>query len=304
MHLMIDILAAVVLLFFLLAGWHRGLLLSMLSVIRVVLAYGTAFFAGRYIGFWLGEAVHRPRIVTIPVTAGITFLIITFIFHIAMSEIRSRHHKKEEEEGYRHSLTSSLGGAGVSFLAGILSLTLLFWIGDLFMVGTTGTGIPGADRAFFSRFARRAIYETALRIGPARSSSSQSSSIARMVSNPAEAMQLIERIVTAGSMQQLAADEQLPADLLSGDAERIGRNPAIQRLFDDRSLLNDLRDLGILSGHETRDSLCRTLATVGRNEKIRASAESLKARGLLSTDKILPLIRDPEFDVIVAELVR
>jgi hypothetical protein len=304
MHLMIDILAAVVLLFFLLAGWHRGLLLSLLGVVRVILAYGAAFFAGRHIGFWLGGAVHRPRIVTIPVTAGMTFLLITFIFHITMSEIRSRHHKKEEEEGYRHSTTSSLGGAGVSFLAGILSLTLLFWIGDLFMVGTTGTGIPGADRAFFSRFARRSVYETALRIGPARADSLQSSSIARMVSNPAEAMQLIERILSAESMQQLAADAQLPADLLSGDAERIGRNPAIQRLFDDHSLLKDLRDLGVLSGHETRDSLCHTLATVGRNEKIRASVEGLKARGLLSTDKILPLIRDPEFDVIVAELVR
>ena len=304
MHIVIDIVASIVLLFFFLAGWHKGFLLSLLGVVRVVLAYGAAYFAGRYIGFWLGEIVHRPRIVTIPAVAGLTFALITFVFHIIMSDIRANRREKEKEEGFRPSIFSCLGGSAINFVAGILSLVLIFWLGDLFMVGATGTSIPGADRACFSRFSRRTIYEATRRIIPGKENPSQAASIARMISNPADGMEALEKVVTADSIQQLATDEQLAGDLLSGDAERIQQNASIQQLFNDRATLEELRDLGVLSGHETKAGLCEKMAAIGRNEKIRTSIENLKARQLLGADKITLLIRDPDFDIIVAELLR
>lgn len=304
MHMAIDILAAIVLLFCFLAGWHKGFLLALLGVVRVVLAYGAAYFAGRYIGFWLGEFVHRPRIVTIPAVAGLTYMLIAFIFHVIMSDLRAKHREKEKEEDFRHSIFSSLGGSAINSAAGILSLVLLFWLGDLFMVGATGTSIPGAGKSYFGRFARRTIYETARRSLPGNDNQSQVSAIARMISNPADGMKALEKVMEADSIQRLAADEELPVDLLSGDADRIQQNASIQQLFSDRTTMQELRDLGLLSGHETKSGLCEKLATVGRNEKIRASIENLKARELLSADKITLLIRDPDFDIIVAELLR
>lgn len=304
MHVAIDILAAIVLLFFFLAGWHKGYLLSLLGVLRVILAYGSAYFAGRYIGYWLGDAVHRPRIVTIPAVAGLTFLLITLVFHLIMSGIRTHHQEKEEKEGFRHSFLSSLSGSGVNLAAGTVSLVLLFWLGDLFMVGATGTPLPGSEKSYFARFARRSVYETTRLILSGRSSPSQGASIARMISHPADSMKTLENVVSADSLQQLARDEQLPGDLLSGDADRIKQNIAIQRLLHDRATLEELRDLGLLSGKETQSGLCAKLAAVGQNEKIRASIESLNARQLLSPDKIHLLIRDPDFDVIVAEMLR
>jgi hypothetical protein len=304
MHMAIDILAAIVLLFFFLAGWHKGFLLSLLGVVRVVLAYGAAYFAGRYLGFWLGEIAHRPRIVTIPAVAGLTFVLITFIFHIIMSDIRAKHREKEEAEDFRQSTFSCLGGSAINLAAGIFSLALLFWLGDLFMAGATGTSIPGADKACFGRFTRRTVYEVTRRIIPEKDNPLQVASIARLISNPADGMAALEKVVSAESIQQLATDEQLAGDLLSGDAERIQQNASIQRLLSDRATLKELRDLGVLSGHESKSSLCDKLAAFGRNEKVRASIESLKAREMLRADKITLLIRDPEFDVIVAELLR
>jgi hypothetical protein len=304
MHMAIDILAAIVLLFFFLAGWHKGFLLSLLGVVRVVLAYGAAYFAGRYLGFWLGEIAHRPRIVTIPAVAGLTFVLITFIFHIIMSDIRAKHREKEETETFRQSTFSCLGGSAINLVAGIFSLVLLFWLGDLFMAGATGTSIPGADKAYFGRFTRRTVYEVTRRIIPEKDNPLQVASIARLISNPADGMAALEKVVSADSIQQLAVDEQLAGDLLSGDAARIEQNASIQRLLSDRATLEELRDLGVLSGHESKSSLCDKLAAFGRNEKVRASIESLKAREMLRADKITLLIRDPEFDVIVAELLR
>lgn len=304
MHIAIDVLAAIILLFFLLAGWHKGFLLSLLGIVRVVLAYGVAYFSGRYMGFWLGEVAHRPRLVTIPVVAGLTFVLITFAFHLIMCEIRAHHQKKEKEDDFHRPLFSSFSGGAINLTAGTLSLALLFWLGDLFMVGIAGTSIPGSDQSHFSRFSRRVIYETATFVIPKQENPSQVDSMARMISHPAQGMAHVEKVLTADSVQQLITDPRLGADLLSGDAERIQQNASLQYLFNDRTTLDELRELGLLSGDETKSGLCKKLATFGQNEKIQASIESLKERQLLSTDKITLLVRDPAFDVILAELIK
>lgn len=304
MHIVIDILAAIVLLFFLLAGWHKGFLLSVLGVIRVILAYGVAYFAGRYLGFWLGELAHRPRIVTIPVIAALTFVIISFIFHVIMSNIRSEHREKEEKEDYSHPWYSSLGGSAINLSIGLFSLIFLFWLGDVFMVGTTGNSIPGASESKFGGFARRAVYEAVNLIISRDGRESQAAATARVVSDPAQGMQHLENLIAADSIQQLITDKQFADDLLSGDAARLEQNAALQELFADQNTLNELKALGVLSGNEKKSLLCQNLSKFGSNEKIQASLQSLEAKKLLSTDQITLLIRDPDFDIIIGEILK
>lgn len=304
MHFVIDISAVLILLFFLLAGWHKGFLLSALGVVRVVLAYGVAFFAGRYIGFWLGEIAHRPRIVTIPVVAGLTFVIISFAFHVVMTNMRETHQDKEEKEDYSHPWYSSLGGGLINLSVGLFSLVFLFWLGELFLVGVSGASIPGTDKSRFGRFTRRSVYETVNLAVSRDGRESQAAAVARMVSNPAQGMDHLENIIAAESVQQLLKDKQFAKDLLSGDAERIEQNASLQRVFNDQATLDELKEMGFLSGNEKKSELCEKLSRFGSNENIQASVESLKDKKLLSTDKITILIRDPDFDVIVGELMK
>ena len=65
-----------------------------------------------------------------------------------------------------------------------------------------------------------------------------------------------------------------------------------------------MKDMGLLSGNEKKSVLCQKLSKIGSNETIQAKIESLKEKELLSTDKITLLIRDPDFDVIVGELMK
>ena len=304
MHIAIDVLAGIVLLFFFLAGWHKGFLLSLLGVTRVVLAYGVSYFSGRYLGFWLGEATHRPRLVTIPVVAGLTFVLITFAFHVVMHEIHAHHKEKEKKHDFQRPLFSCLSGGTINLAAGTLSLALLFWLGDLFIVGVTSVSIPGADQSYFTRFSRRMLYEVSYFAIPKKGNENQVNAMARMISNPAQSMGHLEKVLAADSVQRLATDKELAADLLSGDAVRIRQNASIQQLFSDRATLDELRELGVLSGNETKAGLCDKMAAFGQNEKIRASIESLKERQLLNTGKITLLVRDPAFDTILAELIK
>jgi hypothetical protein len=65
-----------------------------------------------------------------------------------------------------------------------------------------------------------------------------------------------------------------------------------------------MREIGILSSKETKESLCKKLAAWGRNKRIRTSFESLQQREMLDSRTVMLLLRDPDFDIIVAELVR
>ncbi len=305
MHYVIDVLAIIILLFFFLSGWRRGLLLSTLGVGRVVLAYSMAYFLGRYLGSWLGEMLYRPRIVMIPVTAGLTFALVSFGFHITMLKIRATHQAREEQEEHYHlPYHRCLLGGLISMAAGLLSMVFIFWLGDLLLTGVSGRGVPGADRSVFGRFARRATYEGVYLVTAREGRESQAAAMARVISNPAQGLSHLQRVLEADSVRQLLMDRQLPEDLLSGDAERIQQNASMQRLFNDDATRTELIELGVISRRETQASFCNKLSRFGRNENIQASIQDLKARDMLRTDRMLELIRDPEFDIIVAEVVK
>jgi hypothetical protein len=304
MHIAIDILAGTLLLFFFLAGWRKGVLLSLLGVARVVLSYGIAYLSGRYLGSWLGAAIHRPRLVTMPVVAIATFALIAFAFHIAMHNIRAHHKEKEKIDNFQHPVSSRLSGGSINLAAGTVSLALLFWLGSLFMAGVALRPIPGADRSNFGRFSRRMVYEVAYSGIPKQGNEAQVAAMARMISNPAQGMEHLKNILAADSVQHALADKEFAGDLFSGEADRIRQNESMKRLIKDKATLRELREMGVLWEKETEDALYEKLARFGQNEKIRSSLENLRSKQLLSTDKIPLLIRTSDFDAIIAELAR
>ena len=305
MNWVIDIVAVVFLLFFLLAGWRKGLLLSALNIARVILALGVSFFAGRYLGFWIGTLAHRPRIVTIPVVAGLTFVIIIFVFHVIMVNISAEHQHREEKEDFILPWYSCLGGSIVNLVAGLFSLVFLFWLGTVLIVCIGGKdAIPGAAKSHFSHFARRTVYESANIAISRKGKESQAAAMARVVSDPAKGMKHLKSVMEAESIQALFNDKDFGKAMLSGDPDQIEQNASLQQLFNDRETLDELKNLGLLSGREKKSIMCETLSSFGKNETIQTSMENLKAKNLLSTDKVLILIRDPDFDVIVGELLK
>jgi hypothetical protein len=301
MHVVIDSLSALVLLFFFMAGWRKGWLLSLMGVVRVILAYGAAYYAGRYLGYWCGAIFNRPRIVMMPVVAGLTFVVITLLFHLKMSSIRRRRLEKEE---YQIPWQSGLIGGTINLTAGLLSLIFIFWLGDLFMTGVAGRSLPGAEKSVFGRFARRTAYEIVYFSLSKEGHESQAAAMARVISNPAKGMTHLEQVLSADSVQQVLTDREFAKDLLSGDPQRIEQNASLNRLFEDRATLEEFRELGLVSGKETRSGLSEKLSRFGSNPNIQISIENLKTKQLLDTGKILQLIRDPDFDVIVSEVVK
>lgn len=304
MHIAIDVVAGVFLLFAFLAGWYRGFALSLLGVARTVVSVAAAYFAGRYLGNWIGLAAHRPRIVTIPAAGGMAFILVFFAFYLAMQWIRENHAEKVEKEDHRRPFISGLAGGAISLAVAVPVLLLFFWTTELFLVGVANTALPGLAESHAGRATHQAAYRIARILAPAGIDPDQADALARSAASPAQSMDRLEEILTAPSVEGLRTNKQVVADILSGDPETIRTNAAIQQVLADRPTLRNLRDLGILSSHETKTSLCEKLASWGKNEKIRASFNSLRERDLFHTDKLALLLRDPDFDTILGEIVK
>ena len=303
MHIAIDVVAVVFLLFAFLSGWYKGFLLALLGVVRVVLAFGAAYFAGRYLGDWIGEIAYRPRIITIPSMAGVTFVLVIFAFHLVMQNIREKHAKKVEKENHRRPILSHIAGGIIGLTVGIPYLLLFFWLIELFLVGVANTSVPGLAESRTGRRVHQVVYRVARASIPSEIDADQADALANTVAHPAESMKLMDQVLSAQSIGNLHQDQQVLSDLLSGDPDIIKGNEAIQQVLDDRATLENLRKLGLLSGSETKTGLYEKLATWGKNEKIRTSFHNLQERNLLSTDKIMLLLRDPDFDIILGEIV-
>ena len=127
--------------------------------------------------------------------------------------------------------------------------------------------------------------------------------MAHVISNPAKGLKHLEGLLAAESVQQLIRDKTFAADLLSGEAARIEQNPSVQRVFNDEATLDNLRSLGLLSGYETKAGLCEKMASFGQNATIQSSIQNLKEQDLLHTDQITTLVRSPDFDIILRELL-
>ena len=302
MQYVLDGLALVFVIFFFLSGWHKGILISFLSGVRLLVATVVAYLIARYLGGWLAPIINRPRIILVPSIAIFVFAAILFLFKYIFFRIRLARKELEEEKFKRPIWRCFIGGV-INLLFGTFVLAEFFWLAELFVVIVGGRTLPGAEEAKFSQFSRRMVYEIAYAAIPKEGRESQVASMARMISHPGSGMKKLKEILDAKSFQAVLKDEDFRKELLSGDPKRIEDTPVMQELFKDQKTIDALYSFGIISS-TNQVQLCEQLSVLGKNEVINSSIESLQTKKLLEKDKIMQLIRDPDFDTIMGELLK
>ncbi len=303
MHYVIDLFSVLFLLYFFATGWRDGFQISLMKALQVVLAPVVALPAGRYLGSALGQLAGRPRIVTIPAVAVLAAAVVVFIFHLMISRRKAERRQPQKGDDYKHPLIDRLIGSLFSLGSGVVVVVVTIWLIELSLAGIIGQPLPGAEQSHAVSLARQVVYETASKVILHKGSESQAATLARSISRPAQSIQRMLDILAADSVQTMLNDPNIGADLLSGDPGRIEENLALQKLFADQTTLLNLEEMGVLFGTEQKSALCGQLAQLGQNVVIRTSLQNLQAKGLLSPDQLPALIRDPDFDMIVGELL-
>ena len=188
--------------------------------------------------------------------------------------------------------------------AGALTLIIVFWIAELLSTGITGHSFPGATESRFAPIARRAIYETIYFTSAKTGHESQAAAFARSISNPSEGISNLKDVLETDAVQNALKDDQFARAVQEGNPEKIKNSRTCSAIFSDEETHRKLIDLGVLSRTETKDDVAKKLAHLGQNDTIRFSIKSLTERGMFQTDRISELIRDPEFDKIVTEILK
>ncbi|MBN2683690.1 MAG: CvpA family protein [Pontiellaceae bacterium] len=303
MDYVIDILVLIILILQFRKGWQKGPIVAGIGIARIFISIIAAYFAGRYLGYWLGAALHRPRIVIIPATAGLTFVLLNFGISIYMWRLQEKRRIKKEKGEMRAAWFSSTLGGAVNAVGAILPLILIFWLAELVATGATGHSFPGATDSRFGAFSRRALYETIYFSLSKTGNESQAAAIAAAISNPDSGLNHLKSALESSAIQNALKDDTLTQAIQSGEVSEIERNRAFRTIFSDRRTRSELIDLGIIDRNETPHDFAQKLAVFGQNENIRFSIKSLYERDLLQKSKILLLIRDPEFDAILEEMM-
>ena len=78
----------------------------------------------------------------------------------------------------------------------------------------------------------------------------------------------------------------------------------MNNLLNDAETMIGIRNLGIISGKETKKSLYSKLTNIGDKPVVRNAFINLRNRNLLDHKKLLELIRDPDFDIIISEFLK
>lgn len=301
MNLLIDALATLLFLVHLLIGWKHGTRIALLRMLQVIAALLIGCLAGRYLGNAIGQWAHRPRIVTIPALGLFTATLTYFLFHL-----RIHHHldQRPHQLKTRHPLKNILdrtGGLLLSTLSATLLLTALIWLANLTTALTHAQPLPGSQKSYAAQTAQNLLYQTTARTLTPTHDAHHARALAHTLSQPHLTIQTARHILQAPTIQQLINDPTLGPDLLSADPQRIQNNPNLQALFNDPTTLNHFRQIGLLTGTEKKADLCQQLARIAANPTIRNSLNNLHARGLLHPDQLIPLIRDPDLDLIIGE---
>ena len=304
MQFIIDLVALITLGLLFWKGWREGILVAIIGIARMFIAIIAAYFAGRYLGFWLGGVLNRPRIVMVPVTAGLTFVLVTFGLCLLKWYLMEKRHLKKEKGELKAAWLSGTAGGLLNAATGIIPMILVFWLCDIATTGITGQSIPGTERARFATLSRRSIYEVVYFSIAKNGKESQAAAIAKAISCPSTGIFYLKHALASPIIKSAIHDSDLAYAIRSGDASEIKSNRSYQAIFADERAREDLQELGIFARHETPQSFAKQLARLGENPNIRFSIQSLRERDMLQTENIFKLIRDPEFDAIVSEIMK
>jgi uncharacterized membrane protein required for colicin V production len=293
-------------------GWRRGLLLTLLSIVGVVLSYLAAYWLHAPLGRTLGPALGLQPILAYPVGGLCAFAGTSIVIGIVSWILRRRRRRA----GGRGGLTRAgqVVGAVLGAAHGAALCLLLCWA-LLALQALSPTRAPDARGSVAGRITAPLWSRLAGRITASASGSPVLAGAAgRFAGDPLAATQNLSQVLTSDRVQSLLTDRRKLRQLARPGPLADG---VLRDLADDRDLLQAAQRAGVLqvppeglSPEDARRQLADRLAPLARAaESLRRDPEVrrlLKDRTLVQRIKdrdLLSLANDPGFNQLAARVL-
>ncbi len=307
-----DLTAVVLILIYILRGFRRGALRSVLDLIRIACAYLGAYFLASPLGKILGARLDLSSFLAVVLGGVIVFCGISiFLWAILTYLERGRRRQTAGMRDAGHSALSSVVGGATGLAEGIMLIVLITWV-YLAVSGTAfGDRLPKIDETRTVGFSRSMMARGAYLVLRGRmDNQDRARQMAALFSEPDRAPRKLQELSQEPSVVRLINSREFGDAFLSGDAERILNDDDFNTLLQDDSVMVQLRNLGFAHSHSgslnTHDELAEQLAKIGGNVdgilhdlEFRSAVDELRNEGLLEPDKLDQLILDSRFLKIV-----
>jgi uncharacterized membrane protein required for colicin V production len=288
MHRLVDLIALLVVAWYVVRGGRRGLLLSLLQVAGILAAYLGTYHLGLRLGRLLYGRFELSPLYAMVGGSLAVFVLILLVFGLVERRIRKAQDRKREETGRSGvALDSRVAGACFGFITGGLLVVLIAWCYQLMRATPALQTLPDISASVAARASRQVVYQAALAALESKlEDDDQAEKLAHMISAPAEAVAKLRDLADEPLLQALLRSEAFREDVLSGEKARVVRNKDLRRLLYDKPAMERMQEAGLLpSGpidSDFKEGLCEQLALAG--------------------SRIKPVLEDPEVQTLVQEM--
>jgi len=305
---LIDAIALVILLITWIRGIRRGLLRSLIDVLRIVAAYWAAWRYARPVGVFLSAHISMTGVVATVVGGVVVFLGVQIVFTM----IESLLGRMSRDRGRRRvSPPSRFLGGLIGLATGAVTVVALCWLYGAARTSAWGERLPSGETSRALKLSKDILSRGAYAALRGRMDNPERARrIAAMVSDPELTTVRLRTVVQDPQVTDLVTDSAFGQALRAGDSSRIIDNPKLDALLADEATMTQLANLGLVPADwrspEFRASLGSQLAGVGQhmNDILEDSATKttiveLQREGLWQPDRIPQLVTDGRFLALV-----
>jgi len=306
---LIDVVAIAVLLVAWIRGIRRGLLRSLLDVVRIVVGYWAAVRYARPAGAWLSAHVSMTGVVATIVGGIAAYLAVQIVFGLVESLLsrmsRDRHGRQ------RVSAPSRFWGGLIGLATGVVTVVVLCWLYGAARTSAWGERLPSGETSHAMKLSKDILSRgTYAALRGKMDNPQRARRVAAMVSDPEQTTVRLRAVVQDPQVAALVADSAFGRALRSGDEAKIIDNPKLEALLADEATMTQLANLGLVPmdwrSREFRETLGSQLAGVGQHMNViledsatKTTIVDLQREGLWQPDRIPQLVTDGRFLALV-----
>jgi hypothetical protein len=287
----VDLVVLGFLAYYLYKGTRRGFLLSFLGVLSIACSYFGAYALSEPVASWFEKSNESNPLATRVIVGGTIFFLISAAFSIVQFVAKRLMTRKREDGKKVLSLSPSsrtIGGL-ISLGMAVVLFTVLWWVYDAMRATAWAKNFPDLSETAFATISQSIVKLTAGAALQGKLSPDQAELAADLISSPGDAVEEIQALLDDPALNALFQSPTFHEDFLSGDRERIFNNEEFSALLDDESVMEKMRNMGLVDGEaateEIRESLGAQLASAGG-----------RMNGILEDPEIMPLIEELQSD--------
>lgn len=317
--MLLDLIAALVLLAFVALGAWRGGLATGAGVVTLVVSYLAAAVGAQQLGGAVGARLGGASILG-PVVAGSLVFIVTFVLCGVVTAVLKRWdrgRRGDEPRGACDRMAGGLFGLARGVLVVFLISILVTWLDAARDMGVMeGLGaVPDAEKSVVGEATSRVI-EGAVSAALAEGDGSTGARMmARVAARPGDALESFRAVMEDPRIQAVQQDRMFWVLVENGAGERAINQASAYSIVHDDAMRQQLADLGLVSDEAAadpdvfRDTMAATLTEVGpmvaqlRNDpELKKLASDPEILALLESGDTMALVARPEIQRIVSRV--